>query len=150
MKNAVTEECNLIRLEIEHAGPGDIVVAAPTILVSTNDMDSLRNSLDSLLALQNSSGALPYAGNPFWESVGEPYSFTYHMHSLLDIGIYYEFTEDLGYLQSVWKNFTLGLEYTISFVDETGLLNVTTTPDWLRLGMGGHVSYNRPSPSSSL
>lgn len=120
-------------------GPGDLVVAAPTIFVSTNDMESIRNGLESLLAIQNSSGALPYAGSPFQEETGA-YSFTYHMHSLLDIDIYYQFTNDLAFVQSVWKNFTLGLSFTISYVDDTGLLNVTTSADWLRAGMGGHVS----------
>lgn len=103
-------------------------------------MDTIRNALDSLLALQNSTGALPYAGSPFVQKVGFPFSFTYHLHNLLDIGLYYEYTNDLSYLQSVWKNFTLGLEFSLGFVDETGLMEVTTSPDWLRVGMGGHVS----------
>ncbi|KAF3769316.1 family 78 glycoside hydrolase [Cryphonectria parasitica EP155] len=118
--------------------PGDIVVTGPSIFVSTNDMSSLRNSLDSLLLLQNASGAMPYAGVPFWEEVGGTYSFTYHLHGLLDIALLYEYTNDLAYLQSVWKNFTLGLEFSIGHIDDTGLMNVTTSGDWLRIGMGGH------------
>lgn len=125
--------------ETWNSGPGDIVVAAPSIFVSTNDLDTIRNGLDSLLLLQNASGALPYAGSPFQE-ITQLYSFTYHLHSLLDIGLYYQYTGDLAYLRSVWKNFTLGLEFSLSHVDETGLLNVTTDADWLRVGMGGHVS----------
>lgn len=117
--------------------PGDLVVAAPSIFVSTGDMDSIRNALDSLLSLQNSSGALPYAGSPFIQ-VTKLYSFTYHLHNLLDIALYYEYTNDLTYLQSVWGNFTLGLGFTLSYVDETGLLDVATDADWLRVGMGGH------------
>lgn len=114
-------------------------MAAPTIFVSTNDMGSIRNGLESLLAIQNSSGALPYAGSPFQEETGW-YSFTYHLHNLLDIDLYYQFTNDLEFVQGVWKNFTLGLAFSISYVDDTGLLNVTTSNDWLRIGMGGHVS----------
>lgn len=121
------------------AGPGDMVVTAPSMFVSTGDMVSIRNSLDSLLVLQNSSGALPVAGSPFFEIL-PAYSFTYHLHNLLDIGLYYDYTEDLGYLQSVWKNFTLGLAFSLGHVDGTGLMNVTTSQDWLRVGMGGHVS----------
>lgn len=121
------------------SGPGDIVVAAPSILVSTNDMGSIKDGLESLLAIQNASGALPYAGSPFQEETGS-YSFTYHLHSLLDIDLYYQYTNDLAWLQGVWKNFTLGLVFSINHVDETGLLNVTTSADWLRAGMGGHVS----------
>lgn len=102
-------------------------------------MESVRNGLDSLLALQNASGALPYAGSPFQEVINV-FSFTYHLHSLLDIALYYEYSNDLGYLQRVWGNFTLGLAYSLGFVDETGLMNVTSSADWLRVGMGGHVS----------
>ena len=126
------------------AGPGDMIVAAPSIFVSTNDMESIRNSLDSLLILQNASGALPFSGTPFWEEVGDlAYSFTYHLHSLLNIALYYEYTNDLDYLQYVWKNFTLGLEFSISHIDQTGLMNVTTSADWLR-AVSGHVS-NMPA-----
>ncbi|CAN8098561.1 unnamed protein product [Discula destructiva] len=117
--------------------PGDLVVTAPSTFVSTSDMVSIRNALDSLLQLQNASGALPYSGSPFQEILN-PYSFTYHLHNLLDIGLYYDYTEDLGYLQSVWKNFTLGLEFTLGHIDDTGLLDVTSGADWLRIGMGGH------------
>lgn len=120
-------------------GPGDIVVTAPSMFVSTGDMESIRNSLDSLLVLQNSSGALPYAGSPF-QQTEKTYSFTYHLHNLLDIGLYFDYTEDIDYLQSVWKNFTLGLGFSLGHVDGTGLMNVSTTADWLRVGMGGHVS----------
>lgn len=105
-------------------------------------MDTIRNSLEALLSLQNASGALPYAGSPFQETV-QAYSFTYHMHSLLDIALYHEYTNDLTFLQSAWKNFTLGLNFTLGYVDDTGLLNVTTSADWLRVGMGGHVSLRR-------
>ena len=45
--------------------PGDILISQPGIFVSSYDMEMLRDSLDSLLVLQNSSGALPYAGRPF-------------------------------------------------------------------------------------
>lgn len=89
--------------------------------------------------MQNSSGALPYAGSPFQQTLNA-YSFTYHLHSLLDIALYYDYTDDLGYLQSVWGNFTLGLAFSLGHVDDTGLLWVSTSSDWLRNGMGGHVS----------
>lgn len=93
----------------------------------------------SLLALQNASGKLPYSGIPFSNSEST-YSYTYHLHSLLDIALYYEYTNDLTFLQTVWKNFTLGLDFSTTSIDETGLMYVTTSADWLRAGMGGHVS----------
>jgi hypothetical protein len=134
--------------------PGDMSVALPSIFVSTNDLVSVKNSLDSLLALQNAStGLLPYAGYPFNE-LGIV-SFTYHLYSLIGIAYYYHYTGDVGYLSSNWGHFTRGLEWSLGFVDETGMMNVTSSADWLRVGMGGHVciplllsfSLSFPSPS---
>lgn len=100
-------------------------------------MDAIKNGLDSLLLLQNSSGALPYAGVPFAE-LGLGFSFTYHLYSLIDIHDYYLYTGDIGYLSKNWDAFKLGLKYSLSFIDSTGLQYVTTPNDWLRFGMGGH------------
>lgn len=64
--------------------PGDMFVALPSIFVSTNDLVPVKNSLDSLLALQNvSTGMMPYAGYPF-SDLGIV-SFTYHLYSLIGI-----------------------------------------------------------------
>ncbi len=117
--------------------PGDIAISGPSTFVSTNDMDAIKNGLDSLLLLQNSSGALPYAGVPFAD-LGLGFSFTYHLYSLIDIHDYYLYTGDIAYLSKNWDAFKLGLEYSLSFIDSTGLQYVTTPNDWLRFGMGGH------------
>ncbi|KAJ9495422.1 hypothetical protein H2202_009209 [Exophiala xenobiotica] len=117
--------------------PGDIAISGPSTFVSTNDMDAIKNGLDSLLLLQNSSGALPYAGVPFAE-LGLGFSFTYHLYSLIDIHDYYLYTGDIDYLSRNWDSFKLGLEYSLSFIDSTGLQYVTKPNDWLRFGMGGH------------
>lgn len=46
--------------------PGDMAIAGPSMAVSTYELSMIRDSLDSLLVLQNrSTGALPYAGRPF-------------------------------------------------------------------------------------
>ncbi|EHK96005.1 hypothetical protein M7I_8318 [Glarea lozoyensis 74030] len=37
-----------------------------------------------------------------------------------------------------WDNFKRGLAWSLSYIDETGLMNVTSSADWLRVGMGGH------------
>ncbi|RDW88106.1 six-hairpin glycosidase-2 [Coleophoma cylindrospora] len=117
--------------------PGDMSVAVPSIFVSTNDLDSVKNSLNSLLSLQNATtGMLPYAGIPF-SDLGVV-SFTYHLYSLIGISYYYQYTGDVAYLQSVWPNFTKGLGWSLGFIDSTGLMNVTSSADWLRVGMGGH------------
>ncbi|RAL58092.1 hypothetical protein DID88_009809 [Monilinia fructigena] len=118
--------------------PGDIAISGPSVFVSTNDMITIKNSLDSLLVLQNSSGALPYAGIPF-TTVLNTWSFTYHLHSLIDIHDYYLFTGDLEYLQQHWGQFKLGMNFSLGFIDETKMANLPKdNPDWLRVGMGGH------------
>lgn len=117
--------------------PGDILISQPGIFVSSYDMDMLRTSLDSLLVLQNSSGALPYAGRPFGTAL-PVWSFTYHLHSLTDINDYYLYTGNETYLRQNWDTFKLALNFSLSFVDDSGLANVTTSADWLRFGMGGH------------
>ncbi|ESZ95433.1 glycoside hydrolase family 78 protein [Sclerotinia borealis F-4128] len=118
--------------------PGDIAISGPSVFVSTNDMITIKNSLDSLLVLQNASGALPYAGVPF-STVVKVWSFTYHLHSLIDIHDYYLFTGDLGYLQEHWGQFKLGMNFSLGFIDESRMAYVPVgNPDWLRVGMGGH------------
>ncbi len=117
-------------------------VALPSIFVSTNDMDSVKNSLNSLLALQNKTGQLPYAGYPF-DQLGIV-SFTYHLYSLIGISYFYQYSGDYDYLESVWHHFTSGIAWSLGFIDDSGLMNVTSNADWLRVGMGGHVSL--PSP----
>lgn len=96
--------------------------------------------------LQQSDGRLPYAGRPFSEFVGNKsgqtglflWSFTYHCHTLNDIYDYYLFTGDVDYLVSYWDQYKLGVNYLLQFIDSTGLANVTSSADWLRVGMGGH------------
>lgn len=122
--------------------PGDLVVVAPTAFVSTNDLSTLRNGLESLFMLQNSSGALPYAGIPFITTleqfIGPIFSFTYHLYSIVDLYEYYTYTNDMDFLMEHWEGAKLGLNYSLSFIDQTGLQYVTDPEDWLRFGMGGH------------
>ena len=114
---------------------GDMSIAVPSIAVSTYDLISVQNSLNSLFDQQNrSSGQLPYAGIPF-PSI---YSATYHLYTLIGIADYYLWSSDLSYLQSKWDQWKLGLEFSLSFIDNSGMMNVTSPNDWLRFGMGGH------------
>lgn len=118
--------------------PGDMAVAFPSMVVSTYDTQTVRNGLDSLLAQQNkTTGALPYAGVPFGLIV-PVFSFTYHLYSLIAISDFYLFTGDIEYLNSTWQTFKFALEYSLSFIDSSGMANVTSSADWLRFGMGGH------------
>jgi hypothetical protein len=45
---------------------------------------------------------------------------------------------DIEYLSSLWSQWKLALSFSLSFIDDTGLMNVTSPSDWLRFGMGGH------------
>lgn len=118
--------------------PGDMAIAVPSIFVSTNDLTTIRDSLESLLRLQNgSTGALPYAGLPFSQRV-PVFSFTYHLYSLIGIYDYYLYSGNRTYLSLNWERFKYGLNYSTSFIDASGMANVTSSADWLRFGMGGH------------
>jgi hypothetical protein len=65
---------------------GDMSIAVPGIVASTNDLVSIQNSLNSLFAIQNkTSGQLPYAGQPFPLEL----SHTYHLYTLIGIANYY-------------------------------------------------------------
>lgn len=116
--------------------PGDMSVAVPSMFVSTNSLNGVRNGLDSLFALQNPSGQLPYAGNPVAPALG--FSFTYHLYSIIGLYNYFMFTDDMDFLQSHWNGTKSALNYSLSLVDDSGLQNVTSPNDWLRFGMGGH------------
>lgn len=65
-------------------------------------------------------------------------SFTYHLYSLIGISYYYRFTGNLQYVEDNWDHFTRGVEWSLSSIDSSGLMNVTSAADWLRVGMGGH------------
>jgi hypothetical protein len=121
--------------------PGDMIISIPSIFVSTNDLYTVKNSIESLLRLQKSDGMLPYAGAPF-STVTNITSFTYHLHNLISMAYYYQYSGDLSWLSFHWDQFKLGIEWSLSSVDSSGLMNVTTSADWLRAGMGGHVSLD--------
>ncbi|SMR49452.1 unnamed protein product [Zymoseptoria tritici ST99CH_3D1] len=114
---------------------GDMAIAVPAIVVSTDDMISVANSLDSLFAVQNTTtGQLSYAGVPF----PSLYSSTYHLYTLIGVADYYLYANALPYLQAKWPAWKLALNYSLSFIDDSGMMNVTSPADWLRFGMGGH------------
>lgn len=102
------------------------VVAFPAIVVSTYDLISIANGLDSLFAEQTPAGQLPYAGFPFSTPPGT-FSFTYHMHTLIDVFNYYLWSGDLEYLKGKWDGWKRGMAWSLGTVDQTGLMNVTSS-----------------------
>ncbi|KEQ73170.1 alpha-L-rhamnosidase [Aureobasidium namibiae CBS 147.97] len=127
--------------------PGDFAISVPGVFLSTDDAITVKLSLQQLFASQNTTtGALPWFAQPIYTfpensfiSFGkEVFSFNYHLFTLLGLNNYWIYTGDDEYLQNNWNRFKLALNYSLSFVDETGLANVTSSFDWLREGMGGH------------
>ncbi|KAI0670135.1 bacterial alpha-L-rhamnosidase domain protein [Trametes maxima] len=116
---------------------GDMAIAVPGIAVTTFDLISIRNSLDSLFVLQNTTtGLLPYAGFPF--NLLGSVSFTYHLYALIGVANFYLWSGDKAYLDANWPAWKLGIQWATKQIDETGLANITAPSDWLRFGMGGH------------
>lgn len=111
--------------------------SGPSIAYSTYNMDAVKNSMESLLLLQLSNGLLPYVGVPFF-SIINAVSFTYHLHNLIGMYNYYHYTGDEAWISQYWGQFKLGVDWSLSNVDSTGLMDVTASADWLRSGMGGH------------
>lgn len=70
----------------------DMAIAVPGVVVSTNDIISIENSLNSLFDLQNgTTGQLQYAGSPFPAIL----SFTYHLYTLIGVADHYLYTVSL-------------------------------------------------------
>ncbi|CAD0095313.1 unnamed protein product, partial [Aureobasidium mustum] len=113
--------------------PGDFAISVPGVFLSTDDAITVKLSLQQLFASQNTT-----TENSFIDFGKVVFSFNYHLFTLLGLHNYWIYTGDDEYLQNNWNRFKLGLNYSLSFVDETGLANVTSSFDWLRTGMGGH------------
>jgi hypothetical protein len=70
-----------------------MAIAVPAVVVSTNDVVSIENSLNSLFDIQNATtGQLPYAGRPFRQTL----SFTYHLYTLIGVADHYLYTVSLA------------------------------------------------------
>ncbi|KAI0757241.1 Six-hairpin glycosidase [Daedaleopsis nitida] len=115
---------------------GDMSVALPSIAVSTFDMVSVQNALDSLVARQNATGILPYGGYPL--SDRNVISYTYHLHGLIGIAGLYHWTGDKSYLDNNWAAWKAGMQWAAEQIDSTGLAYIRWPADWLRAYLGGH------------
>lgn len=88
---------------------------------------------------------LPYAGIGFAEL--QVTSFTYHLYTLISLSYYFHYSGDISYAQKYWDQYKFAMSWSLGHIDNTGMMNVTSPADWLRVGMGGHV---RLFPFSSL
>ncbi|VDC03801.1 unnamed protein product [Peniophora sp. CBMAI 1063] len=120
--------------------PGDMGIAVATEFVSLDYLDPTRNSLDEMFSLQNASGAIPYCGPTI--SCGFQ-SITYHEWTLFGVFNYWLYSGDVAWVQKIWSNYTLGLQYLANKIDATtGLLDSTgQEADWGRNG-GGNFSIS--------
>ena len=116
-----------------------MAISFPSIAVSTYDLISVQNALDSLFDVQYAGGQLPYAGYPISLS-GNITSFTYHLHALLGVGSVYQWSGDQAYVRDKWSRWKTAMEWAAGQIDSTGLANVSLADadDWARAGMGGH------------
>ncbi len=89
-----------------------------------------------LTCLKTSAGELPFAG-PGINIYG---SDTYHMATLIGSYDYFLWTNDQGWLSTIYPKFQKAMAFITAKIDSTGLLDVTGTNDWGRLAQGGHNS----------
>ncbi|KAL0945022.1 bacterial alpha-l-rhamnosidase domain-containing protein [Colletotrichum truncatum] len=108
--------------------PVDMGVAVPAAFVSTGEMESTRNSLQSMFDAQSDNGELPYSGQPR-NSKG---SDMYHMWSLVGTYNYVWYTGDINWLKSIWPMYQKALDFTYNKVTGSGLLHVDRDDDWGR------------------
>ena len=113
--------------------PGDMGIAVPTGFVALFETVSAKNSLQTIYNHQAGSGELPYSG-PQFNLTG---SDTYHMWTLYGTSVYYVYSADKAWLDSIWSRFNRGVTFITNKIDGNGLLNVTGTNDWARDGQGG-------------
>ncbi|KAL5528784.1 hypothetical protein ACEPAF_7921 [Sanghuangporus sanghuang] len=109
--------------------PGDMGIAVPVQLVSTNDLIPTKNSLATLFSLMDpTTGGLPYCGPPLC-TIGDVataglMSDTYHAWTLIDL----------------WANYTKAVQFLENKVQPSGLFNISNRPDWSVVTRGGENS----------
>ena len=113
--------------------PGDLGISVPTAYASMNELEATRNALSTMYSVQAANGEIPWSG-PVFNLKG---SDTYHTWTLLGTSLYYTYSADRAWLDSVWSNYTRGMQFIINKIDGNNLLNVTQTQDWARAGQGG-------------
>lgn len=57
---------------------------------------------------------------------------------MIGITDHYLYTGDIAYLRSLWDQWKLVLSCSLSYTNSSDMMNVTSSADWLRFGMGGH------------
>ncbi|WP_439657199.1 alpha-L-rhamnosidase-related protein [Lentzea sp. HUAS TT2] len=113
--------------------PGDLGIAVPTAYASMNELEATRNALTTMYNAQDGNGEIPWSGPPF----NLKGSDTYHTWTLHGTALYYNYSADRAWLDSVWERYTRGMQFIIAKIGGSNLLTVTRTQDWARAGQGG-------------
>jgi len=113
--------------------PGDMGISTNTAYDSTGELTAVRNSLTTMYQNQKSTGELPYGG-PEFDFYG---SDTYHMWTLIGTYTYYLDSGDKAWLDGIWSQYQLGVNFITAKIDGNDLLSVTGTSDWARGDQGG-------------
>jgi len=110
--------------------PGDMGISLPTGYVSLFDTVSAKNSLQTLFDHQAANGVLPFAGPP----VNAGGSDTYHLWTLYGAALYFEYSADKAWVDSIWSKYKAALAYSTGEIGTDGLLSVPAgqSNDWAR------------------
>ena len=121
--------------------PGDLGISGLTAYVSTGDTLSVTNDLNTLFANQSSAGALPYAGPE--GDLGNIFSDTYHLWTLIGVIDYYLYSGDRSWIISHWPQIKKAVAFSTAKIGADGLLSVNLPLDWGRDVSGGEeISAN--------
>ncbi|KAI1336993.1 alpha-L-rhamnosidase B [Xylariaceae sp. FL0016] len=118
--------------------PGDMGVATPASFYSTGDLESVKNSLQTLYTNQAASGLLPFSGPPLNASNSD----TYHMWIMIGTYNYVLYSGDLTFLQSVWPGYLKAMSFLSTQFDvSVDLINIINyANDWGRLNSNGTLA----------
>ncbi|KAI2472808.1 glycoside hydrolase family 78 protein [Annulohypoxylon bovei var. microspora] len=110
--------------------PGDMGVAVPSSFYSTGDLESAKNSLETLYNNQAESGLLPCSGPPVLVTDSD----TYHMWVMLGTYNYVLYSGDLDFIRGLWDKYVVAMSFVSDQLDPSlGLINITGyTHDWGR------------------
>jgi hypothetical protein len=131
--------------------PGDMGVSSAVAFATTGDIESAKQSLNTLYNHQNpTTGMMPYVGpevfclQPEGTScggrAGSWNSDTYHLWALAGTANVYTYSapaEGREWLRTVWKGVKRAVAASLAKVGSNGLMVVTARADWQRSGQGG-------------
>ncbi|KAI5823183.1 glycoside hydrolase family 78 protein [Schizophyllum commune Tattone D] len=116
--------------------PGDMGIAGPAAFVALNELEAIRNSLDEVFTLQDTTtGGLPYYGPLISIVPGE--SDAYHAWSLVGVCNYWMHSGDTDWLEEKRNEYKLGVAYVAGKVLTNGAAIATalgesdTAGQWL-------------------